>query len=58
MYWSPGVTEMDVTEQEITIKSELLKRELTITLLMPENYKQSQPLNLLLLNDGQEAEIS
>ncbi|HEY4194055.1 MAG TPA: alpha/beta hydrolase-fold protein [Mucilaginibacter sp.] len=56
MYWSWNVTEMEIAEQEITINSELLKREVTLTLLMPENYEQSQPLNLLLLNDGQEIE--
>ena len=55
MYWSWNVTEMDVTEQEITINSELLNREVTITMLMPENKELSEPLNLLLLNDGQEA---
>ena len=56
MYWSSSVTEMDVTEQKITIDSDFLDREVTVTLLMPENYEQSAPLNLLLLNDGQEAE--
>ena len=56
MYWSRTVTEMDVTEQVIAIKSDLLGREVTITLLMPDNYDRSEPLNLLLLNDGQEIE--
>jgi enterochelin esterase-like enzyme len=56
MYWSWNVTEMEITEQVITIVSEPLKREVTITLLMPESYERSEPLNLLLLNDGQEAE--
>ncbi|HTD41664.1 MAG TPA: alpha/beta hydrolase-fold protein [Mucilaginibacter sp.] len=56
MYWSWNVTEMEVTEQVITIVSEPLKREVTITLMMPESYERSEPLNLLLLNDGQEAE--
>jgi enterochelin esterase family protein len=56
MYPSWTVTEMDVTEQEIIINSDSLKREVTITLLLPENYERSEPLNLLLLNDGQEAD--
>jgi enterochelin esterase family protein len=47
---------MDITEQEITIDSDSLKREVAITLLIPENYERSEPLNLLLLNDGQETE--
>jgi enterochelin esterase family protein len=54
MYPSWTVTEMTVTE--ITINSDSLKREVTITLLMPEDYERSEPLNLLLLNDGQETE--
>ncbi|MGZ3751876.1 MAG: alpha/beta hydrolase [Mucilaginibacter sp.] len=56
MYPSWTVTEMDVTEKEIIIDSDSLKREVTITLLIPENYELSEPLNLLLLNDGQEAD--
>jgi len=56
MYWSRNVTEMDVTEQEITIISESLKRKVTITLLMPDSLELAEPLNLLLLNDGQEVE--
>lgn len=56
MYWSWNVTEMEVIEQVITIVSEQLKRAVTITLLVPESYERSEPLNLLLLNDGQEAE--
>lgn len=54
MYWSRNVTEMDVTERVIAINSDLLDREVTITLLMPENDERAEPLNLLLLNDGQE----
>jgi len=45
---------MDITEQVIAINSDLLGRGVTITLLMPDNYERSEPLNLLLLNDGQE----
>jgi enterochelin esterase family protein len=56
MYPSWNATEMDVTEQEITIDSDSLKRSVALTLLMPDNYERSEPLNLLLLNDGQEAE--
>lgn len=56
MYPSWIVTEMDVKKEEITIDSDSLKREVTITLLMPDNYELSEPLNLLLLNDGQETE--
>lgn len=56
MYWNRNVTEMDVTEQEITIDSETLKRKVTITLLMPDSPELAEPLNLLLLNDGQELE--
>ncbi len=56
MYWSWNVTEMDVTEQKITIDSDFINREVTVTLLLPGNFQQSEPLNLLLLNDGQEAE--
>ena len=47
---------MDVTEQVITIDADALKRKVTITLLIPENNEHAGPLNLLLLNDGQEAE--
>jgi len=56
MYPNWTVTEMDVTEKEIIIDSDSLKRAVTLTLLMPEEYDRSEPLNLLLLNDGQEAE--
>ena len=56
MYPSWNVTEMEVTEQEIAITSEYLKRKVIITLLMPDNYDGPEPLNLLLFNDGQEVE--
>ena len=46
---------MTVAETEITVKSEYLKREVTVTLLMPEG-EVTEPTHLLLLNDGQEAE--
>ncbi len=46
--------EMTITEETITIKSKLLAREVKLTLLMPVDYNFAEPLNLLLLNDGQE----
>jgi enterochelin esterase family protein len=48
--------EMTVIENNITINSELLKREVTCTILLPEDNNLVEPLNLLLLNDGQEIE--
>lgn len=53
MYW-PEI-EMTIIENNITIASDILKREVTCTLLMPEENDTAEPLNLLLLNDGQEA---
>jgi enterochelin esterase-like enzyme len=55
MYLNWNVNEMTVAETEISIDSEYLKRKVTVTLLMPEG-ELTEPLNLLLLNDGQEAE--
>jgi len=48
--------EMAVIETQRTLNSELLEREVTCTLLLPEENDLAGPLNLLLLNDGQEAE--
>jgi enterochelin esterase family protein len=48
--------EMAVIENNVTINSELLKREVTCTILLPGDNNLMEPLNLLLLNDGQEAE--
>lgn len=42
---------MLVTENTLTLSSALLQREVTYTLLLPEN---TEPQSLLLLNDGQE----
>ena len=56
MYLSWPECEMTVTEKIFTINSDLLKREVTVTLLLPEGVDPADPLNLLLLNDGQEAE--
>ena len=55
MYLNWNVNEMTVAETEISIDAEYLKRKVTVTLLMPDG-DLSEPLNLLLLNDGQEAE--
>src|ERR1700761_1364838 len=56
MYWNWPEIEMTITETHILIDSELLKREVTCTLLMPEEGAVTEPLSLLLLNDGQELE--
>ncbi|OCX50822.1 esterase [Mucilaginibacter sp. PPCGB 2223] len=48
--------EMTVAKESLLIKSEILKREVAITLLIPDDYNFAEPLNLLLLNDGQETE--
>ena len=50
--------EMEITilQNNITIKSEILTRDITCTVLMPEDTGTAEPINLLLLNDGQEAE--
>jgi len=48
--------EMTVVEESLLINSEILNREVTITLLIPGEYNFAEPLNLLLLNDGQEAD--
>jgi len=56
MYASWQEMEITITENNITIPSEVLKRDVTVTLLMPEDDEITEPLNLLLLNDGQEIE--
>ena len=48
--------EMTLIETEIIIDSKSLDRAVTITLLVPGGYEVAEPFNLLLLNDGQEAE--
>lgn len=55
MYLNWNVSEMTIAETEIAIDSEFLERDVTITLLLPEGREPSEPINLLLLNDGQEA---
>lgn len=55
MYLNWNVNEMTVAATEISIDSEYLKRKVTVTLLMPDG-EPTEPLNLFLLNDGQEAQ--
>jgi len=55
MYWNMPEMEVTITENIITINSDVLKREVTCTLLLSEENDIAEPLNLLLLNDGQEA---
>jgi enterochelin esterase family protein len=55
MYYSTDF-EMKIALQELTITSTILERDVTCTLLMPEDGTLAEPLNLLLLNDGQELE--
>jgi enterochelin esterase-like enzyme len=54
MYWNLPEMEIAIAEKNIIIPSELLKREVTCTLLLPEENYFAEPFNLLLLNDGQE----
>lgn len=54
MYWGWAETEMTITEKNIIINSALLNSEVTCTLLMPDEHEVTEPLSLLLLNDGQE----
>ncbi len=56
MYLSWTETEMTITEHKITINSTALKREVTCTILLPEGPGNAEPIDLLLLNDGQELE--
>ncbi len=56
MYWNPVEMGVTVAENKITINSAVLKRQVTCTILMPEENYVAEPFNLLLLNDGQESE--
>jgi enterochelin esterase family protein len=56
MYTYSTATEMTITAQQLTIPSAILKRDITCTLLLPDDGPVAEPLNLLLLNDGQELE--
>ncbi len=55
MYTYRTAIEMAINAQELIIKSTVLEREVTCTLLIPDN-AGIEPLHLLLLNDGQEIE--
>jgi enterochelin esterase family protein len=56
MYWGLTAIEMTISENKITINSDVLDREVVCDILLPEEIDATRPLNLLLLNDGQEAE--
>jgi iron(III)-enterobactin esterase len=56
MYLGWPETEITITVNAIKITSGLLEREVTCDLLMSAGLLTDQPLNLLLLNDGQEIE--
>jgi enterochelin esterase-like enzyme len=56
MYATWQEMEITIQQNDITIQSEALKRDITCTLLLPEDTDITAPLNLLLLNDGQETE--
>jgi len=51
-----AVTEMTITKKNIIIDSALLERGVTCSLLLPGDEDIAGPVNLLLLNDGQEAD--
>jgi enterochelin esterase family protein len=48
---------MTITKNKIIINSDLLNRTVICDILMPEEIDAVQPLNLLLLNDGQDTEV-
>ena len=54
MYRSLMETDVTITENILTLNSALLNREVTLTLLIPEEGEIAEPPSLLLLNDGQE----
>jgi len=56
MYRGYAAIEMTITENKISINSDLLNRTVVCDILMPDELDEAQPLNLLLLNDGQEIE--
>jgi len=56
MYWNLTEMEIAITQNKIIINSVVLKREVTCTFFIPEENDFTEPFNLLLLNDGQEAE--
>lgn len=56
MYGSWLTKEMLLSEDSLIIQSKILQREVNCSLLFPEEYNKAFPLNLLLLNDGQNIE--
>jgi enterochelin esterase family protein len=56
MSWNWMEMEITIAEHKITINSDALERGVTCTLLIPAENNITEPLNLLLLNDGQETE--
>jgi enterochelin esterase family protein len=56
MYLALAEMEATIVETNITVESEYLQRLISCTLLMPKPGQTAEPLNLLLLNDGQETE--
>jgi len=54
MYTGWLETEMTITENNITLNSAILEREVTCDIFMPDEIDSTQPVSLLLLNDGQE----
>jgi enterochelin esterase family protein len=56
MYWNTPEMEIAIIENKIIINSVVLKREVACTFFIPEENDFTEPFNLLLLNDGQEAE--
>lgn len=53
MYGSWLAKEILMGEDSLIIESKILHREVTCSLLFPDEYNKAFPLNLLLLNDGQ-----
>jgi enterochelin esterase family protein len=56
MYIYSTAIAMKVIQQQLVINSIILDRDVNCTILMPEDGSVTEPLNLLLLNDGQELE--
>ena len=48
------MTDVSINETELTLKSEILNRDVVCTLYLPEMDDVIEPLHLLLLNDGQD----
>jgi len=47
---------MEYTKQLYDVRSDVLERSVSCTLLIPKNRPVTEPVNLLVLNDGQEIE--